>query len=155
MLLSKAGFEILSIDTDDIQAKELIEINALFRKPINSGGGFDEQNENNRKDMKDEISEHDIVTIWGAGTKAHKYIKLVKEIHISHIVDKEDSKSDLNISDLQVPIVEPNMDIINESTVIIIFVSMFNHEIIEDLKRMKYCGKIIYFHQGSVHKITL
>lgn len=39
MLLSKAGFEILSIDTDDILVKELVEINVLFRKPINKGGG--------------------------------------------------------------------------------------------------------------------
>lgn len=152
-LLIKAGFEILSVDTGDSQAEEQIEINALFRKPMDKGGEFCKQKQKNIDDIKKELSEDDIVTIWGAGTKAHKYIELVKGISINHIVDKADNKQGLYISGLQIPIEKPDASIINKSTVIIIFASLFNHEIIAELKNMGYCGKVIYFERGNVFNI--
>lgn len=155
LMLSKAGFEILSVDTHDDSREELVEMDILFRKPYGMGGHFSEQKEKLKKKLEREITDEDIVTIWGAGTKAHKYVQLADKIPVCHIVDKSAEKAGCFISSLSVPIEMVTKEIVQESTVIIIFASMFNKEIMEELKTMGYTGKVLYFERGELYSSNL
>ncbi len=94
-MLSKAGFEIIELDTHADEIGEVVDIDVLFRKPASKCGRFEEQKKMDIVTIKESISPNDVVTIWGAGTKAHKYIELFdSSINIQHIVDKSASKQE-------------------------------------------------------------
>lgn len=151
LMFSKAGFEILSVDTHGDNRDEIAEIDILFRKPNGVGGNFNAQKNKLKSKLEQEITDRDIVTIWGAGTKAHKYIHLVENVSVRHIIDRSAEKTGRFISHLPIPIEAVTKEVIDESTIIIIFASMFNKEIISNLKSMGYLGKILYFERGDVH----
>ena len=156
LMAHKAGLEVLDICSHEGEQSQIIDIDIIVRKPYESRGKFQEQKEQNMRDILKYISTHDNVTIWGAGTKAHKYIELIgSEINIKHIIDKSSVKQGKYISNLMLPIESVSYNIIHESDVIVIFASMYNCEIIDELKGMDYKGRILYFHKGRINQMVL
>lgn len=150
-MLQRAGFEIIELDTHPIKDGEIAEIDVIFRKPWKKCGKFAEQKAKDIEDIKKYISCDEKVTIWGAGTKAHKYIELFDGlINIQHIVDKNFQKHGKYISKLKIPIEKVTYEIIHESDVVIIFASMYNKEIVKELRQMNFNGKIVLFEDGSL-----
>lgn len=150
LLAHKIGFEIIEIDSHEDNS-EIIDIDIILRKPNANRGKFQEQKDYLKDELKRNIGETDVVTIWGAGIKAHKYIELLDEsIHIAHIVDKSESKIGKYISHLNLPIEKISGDIIYSSDVVLIFASMYNDEIICELKDKNFDGKILYFEKGEL-----
>lgn len=150
-MLDKVGFEVLELDTHSDAPGEVADIDILFRKPEKLGGKFSAQKENDIAAIKKHISLDDIVTVWGAGTKAHKYIELFDDtINIQHIVDKSKVKQGKYISRLNKPIKAVSTDVIHASDVVVIFSSMYNDEIVKELKEMGYQGKILLFEKGNL-----
>lgn len=155
VMMNKIGFEIIQIDSHEDNS-EIIDIDIIVRKPQSERGCFEQKRTMLKREIKNKIKECDTVTIWGAGTKAHKYIDLISsDINIKHIVDKNDEKIGKYISRLPIAIEKVTEDILQQSDVVLIFASMYNYEIISELKSRKYRGKVIYFEKGTVQQLNL
>ena len=150
-MLAKAGFEIVELDTHEDMEGEIVEIDVLFKKAEKTCGKFEEQKKIDIDFIKKNISFNDIVTIWGAGTKAHKYIELFDYTNnIKHIIDRNEEKKGKYISKLNIPIEAVSKEIIKESDVIFIFASMYNEDILRTLKIFGFKGKILLFEDGKL-----
>ncbi len=154
-LMNRVGFEVIQVDSHEDNS-EIIDIDIIVRKPVLRRGCFHQKQIDLKNEIKKRIDKKDVVTIWGAGTKSHKYINLLdSQIRIQHIVDKSDDKIGLYISQLENPIEKITQDILKQSDVIIIFATMYNYEIISELKSSCFKGKVLYFENGWIEQISI
>lgn len=155
-MLNKTGFDIIEMDTHEDSEGEIYDIDVIIKKREKSCGQFSMQKEKDIQKIKELLAPLDKVTLWGAGTKSHKYAELFdSNINISHIVDSNSGKTGKYISGISIPIELVNGGIIAESNAIVILASMYNKEIIQELQKYKFHGKVFFFEKGNIQFIEM
>nr|WP_284708660.1 class I SAM-dependent methyltransferase [Sporomusa sphaeroides] len=146
VLVARVGFETICIEKDD----NLIELTIYVQKPVGKES-MNSVRELHRVKMFSMLKDSKIITVWGAGAKAHYYSSLMRDISITHIIDSSKASHGKYVSGITLPVEAVSKEIIDSSSAIVIFATTHKEEIIKELiDKYHYFGKIIYFDQNDI-----
>lgn len=152
VMAHQAGFDVIEVES----VADTIELDLYIRKQ-DALPKMNEQKQRQMKLLTRLLEGHSVISIWGAGAKAHIYSALLDQtIKISHLMDGSPSNIGKYISGISIPIEPVSQRAVQESDVIVIFASSYNDEIIKSLReRHHYQGAIIYFDGETIKKESL